>query len=183
MIPYGRLREPLDAMRRADAVIVTRSDRPFDRASLKNTVRSFARANTPIFYASHRMTNLIRLDDGHAHDLAAFAGKKIAAVSGIARPESFVADLERLEMKIALRRDFDDHHRYTREELSEIVECAREAGSEAIITTEKDAANLPADFAGASTLPFFAAHIEFRLENETALTDLALQAIHGNETN
>ncbi len=182
MIPYGRLREPLDALRRADAVIVTRSDRLLDRASLKNTVRSFARANTPIFYASHRMTNLIRLDDGHAHDLAAFAGKKIAAVSGIARPESFVADLERLGMKIALRRDFDDHHRYMREELSEIVERAREAGAEAIITTEKDAANLPADFAGASAPPFFAARIEFRLENETALTDMALRAISGNET-
>src|SRR5262249_60977679 len=106
------------------------------------------------------MTNLIRLNDELIVDLSTFARRRIAAVSGVARPERFVADLERLEMQIALRRDFDDHHRYTREELSEIVELAREARAEAIITTEKDAANLPAGFVGSLALPFFAARIE-----------------------
>jgi len=176
MVPFGRLREPLAAMRRADAVIVTRSDLPFDRHSLENTIGRFARANTPILYAYHRMTNLIRLNDELIVDLSTFARRRIAAVSGVARPERFVADLERLEMKIALRRDFDDHHRYTREELSEIVERAREARAEAIITTEKDAANLPAGFVGSSALPFFAARIEFGCENETAVKDLALRS-------
>jgi tetraacyldisaccharide 4'-kinase len=99
-------------------------------------------------------------------------------VSGVARPDRFVADLERLGMEIALRRDFDDHHRYTRDELSEIVERAREARIEAIITTEKDAANLPAGFAGSLAQPIFAARIEFGCENEDALKDLVKGAIH-----
>src|SRR5262249_61944317 len=97
----------------------TGSTLPFDRHSLENTIGRFARANTPILYAYHRMTNLIRLNDELIVDLSTFARRRIAAVSGVARPERFVADLERLEMQIALRRDFDDHHRYTREELSE----------------------------------------------------------------
>jgi tetraacyldisaccharide-1-P 4'-kinase len=80
-------------------------------------------------------------------------------------------------LKIALRRDFDDHHRYTREELSEIAESAREARAEAIIATEKDAANLPADFVDSSAPPIFAARIEFRCENESGLKELALRAI------
>src|SRR5262245_3355945 len=177
MVPFGRLREPLAELRRADAVIVTRSDQPYDRNSLVNTIRKFARANTPIFFALHRMTNLIRLNDGLMVDLSTFARRPIAAVSGIARPESFVADLERLEMKIVLRRDFDDHHRYTGEELLEIVEHARGVQAEALITTEKDVANLPAGFVGSSALPFFAARIEFRCENEMALKEMALQSI------
>jgi tetraacyldisaccharide 4'-kinase len=177
MIPFGRLREPLAELRRAGAVIVTRSDQRFDRHTLENTIRRFARADTPIFYAHHRMTDLIRLNDGPLFELSTFARRPVAAVSGIARPERFVADLERLEMKIALRRDFDDHHRYTREELSEVVERAREARAEAIIMTEKDAANLPADFAGSSALPVFAARIEFRCENEIELKEMALQSI------
>jgi len=177
MIPFGRLREPLAAMRRADAVIVTRSDQSFDRHSLENMIGRFARANMPILYAYHRMTNLVRLNDGLMIDLSTFERRQIAAVSGVARPERFIADLERLEMKIALRRDFDDHHRYTREELSEIVERARKARAEAIIITEKDAANLPAGFVGSSALPFFAARIEFRCEDETALKDMALQSM------
>lgn len=175
VIPFGRLREPITAMRRADAVIVTRSDQPFDRRSLEAAIRRFARANTPIFYAHHKMTKLIRLSDGQVVGFTDFVQKRIAAVSGIARPDRFVADLEQMGMNIALRRDFEDHHRYTREELPEIIERALEARSEAIITTEKDAANLPADFASSSAAPIFAARIEFGCEDERGLKDLVLQ--------
>lgn len=172
MIPFGRLREPITAMGRADAVIVTRSDQPFDRRAFENAIRKFARAEAPVFYAVHKMTELISLDGAVVASPADFARKRIAAVSGVARPDRFVADLERLGMEIALRRDFDDHHRYTREELSEIVGRAREARAEAIITTEKDAANLPVGFAGPLALPIFAARIEFACENEVALKEL-----------
>lgn len=177
MIPFGRLREPITAMRRADAVIVTRSDQSFGRPALEAEIGRFCRADTPIFYAHHKMTELIRLDGAGGVSPADFARKRVVAVSGVARPDRFVADLEGLGMEIALRRDFDDHHHYTREELSEIVECAREAKVEAIIITEKDAANLPADFAASSAPPIFAARIEFVCENEGALKDMALRAI------
>jgi len=177
MVPFGRLREPLAALGRADAVIVTRSDQSFDRRLLEDTVRRLARANTPILYAFHRMTNLIRLNDGQVAGLADFARKRVAAVSGIARPDRFIDDLERLGMEIALRRDFNDHHRYTREELAELVERAREARAEAIITTEKDAANLTGALVDLSPIPIFAARIEFGCENESALKDLVLRAI------
>ena len=175
MLPFGRLREPITAMRRADAVIVTRSDRPFDRRALEHAVRRFARDNTPVFYAHHKMTELIRLAGAGAVRPADFVPKRVAAVSGVARPDRFIADLEGLGMEVALRRDFDDHHRYTREELSEIVERSREALAEAIITTEKDAANLPAGLP--ESPPIFAARIEFACENEQALKDLVKRAI------
>jgi tetraacyldisaccharide 4'-kinase len=166
-------------MGRADAVIVTRSDQPFDRRAFENAVRMFARAEAPVFYAVHKMTELISLGGAVVAGPADFARKRIAALSGVARPDRFVADLERLGMEIALRRDFDDHHRYTREELSEVVERAREARAEAIITTEKDAANLPAGFAGPLALPIFAARIEFACENEEALKDLVRCQVSG----
>lgn len=175
MVPFGRLREPLASMRRADAVIVTRSDQPFDRRSFENTIMKCAHAGTPVFYAHHKMTGLIRLSDGEAIGFAGFAQGRIAAVSGIARPDRFVTDLEQMGMNIAMRRDFEDHHRYTREELSEIIQRALETRAEAIITTEKDAANLPADFAGSSALPIFAARIEFGCEDERRLKDLVSQ--------
>ena len=181
MIPFGRLREPITAMRRSDAVIVTRSDQPFDRRALENAIRKFVRADTPVFYGRHKLTDLIRLDGAGVTAPTDFARKRVAAMSGIARPDHFVADLERFGMEIALRRDFDDHHRYTREELSEIIERAREARAEAVITTEKDAANLPVGFAGSAPPPIFVARIEFACENEGALKDLALRVIRRGE--
>jgi tetraacyldisaccharide 4'-kinase len=175
MIPFGRLREPVTAMRRAGAVIVTRSDQLFDRQAFENAMARFARAGTPVFYGRHKMTELIRLDGDGVASPCDFAGKRVAAMSGVARPDRFIADLESLGMEIALRRDFDDHHRYTREELSEIVANAREARAEAVITTEKDAANLPRGAAG--PLPIFAARIEFACENEQALKTLVRQTV------
>jgi tetraacyldisaccharide 4'-kinase len=178
MIPFGRLREPITAMRRADAVIVTRSDQPFDRQAFEQAIGRFARAGTPVFYAHHRVTELIGLSGAGDACAADFTRKRVAAVSGVARPDRFVSDLERLGMEIVLRRDFDDHHRYTREELSEVFEGARGAGAEAIITTEKDAANLPAGFAPPPSPPIFAARIEFACENEKELKELVRRAIH-----
>jgi tetraacyldisaccharide 4'-kinase len=181
MVPFGRLREPLAGLRRADALVATRSDQPFDRAEFEITIRKFARPDAPIFYAYHEMTGLVGLSDGRIIDPAAFAQRRVATVSGIAQPDRFNADLERLGMKIALRRDFADHYRYPRQEFLEIVESAQKAQAEAIITTEKDAANLPRNLPDSSAIPVFAARIEFRCENESALKDLALRAIRQNE--
>src|SRR5262249_3318800 len=93
MIPFGRLREPLTGLRRADAAIVTRSDQKIDRGMIEKTIRRFAAENIPIFYAFHRMTRLSSLKSGLSLDPGAFAGKRVAAVSGIARPERFNNDL------------------------------------------------------------------------------------------
>src|SRR5262249_51129555 len=64
MIPFGRLREPLTGLRRADAIIVTRSDHGIDRAMIEKTIRRFAARNIPVFYAFHRMTSLSPLNPG-----------------------------------------------------------------------------------------------------------------------
>jgi len=176
MIPFGRLREPLAGVRRADAVVVTRSDQVFDRALLVKTITSCARPNTPIFFAHHEMTRLRRLGSGQVVPLADFAQKPVAAISGIAKPDRFIEDLQKAGMRIALRRDFEDHHRYTAKEVVEIVAGARSAMAEVVIVTEKDAANLPAKTIRQSPLPVYAAQIEFRCQEEAALKNLVLNA-------
>lgn len=180
MVPFGRLREPLTAMQRADAVIITRADQPFDRAAFHRIIRQHCGAAVPVFQATHEMTRLRRLNaagDEHFIPATGFAHRRVAAVSGIARPERFIADLERLNLSIALRRDFRDHHRYTAPELEEIFRQAQAARAEAVIITEKDAANLPPDAASRSPLPLYAAQIEFRCEKEAELKKLILEAV------
>lgn len=177
MIPFGRLREPLTEIRRADAIIITRSDCLTDstaRAELLEIINRAARHETPIFFAWHRMTQLRNLQSQTTVSLADFSGKSVAAVSGIARPERFIDDLNKAGMQIALRRDFADHHRYSESEFAAIVADAQAAIAEAIIVTEKDAANLPMEMASNSPLPIFAAQIEFDCENKTALQNLLL---------
>lgn len=175
MVPFGKLREPLTGLHRADAVIVTRSDQPFDRASLMKTIEQHIRRNTPIFFARHEMTGLRRLGTTEHLALAEFAQRPVAAISGIAKPDRFNEDLQRAGMRIVLRRDFPDHHRYTSAEFVKITSRAREALAEAVIVTEKDAANLPGEILRQSTLPVYAAQIEFRCEKEAQLKKMLLE--------
>jgi len=185
MIPFGRLREPLTEIRRADAVIVTRSDRMADstsRAELLEILNRLSRPETPIFFAWHRMTQLRNLQTLETAQLADFSGKPVAAVSGIARPERFIDDLNKAGMQIVLRRDFADHHRYSESEFASIVADAQSAHAEAIIVTEKDAANLPMETVRNASLPIFAAQIEFDCEDKVALRNLLLAVAKKNIT-
>ena len=175
MVPFGRLREPLTALRRADAVIVTRADQALDRAVLERAIKCYA--DVPVFYAQHTLTKLRRLADEELSEAAALKDKAIAAFCGIARPERFFADLTRLGACLVWQRSFADHHRYTDAEFAAIIDAARTAGAEAIITTEKDAANLSVESIGSATLPLYAAQLEFRCERQTELQRLVRQAL------
>jgi tetraacyldisaccharide 4'-kinase len=176
MVPFGRLREPLAGLRRAGAVIATHSDLCADRAALAADIAQYVQPGTPLFFARHEMTTLRRLNGDETLPLAALADKPAAAVSGIAKPAHFINDLARAGIELVLRRDFSDHHRYSRDEFAALGADARQAGAEAIVTTEKDATNLPPEALRSSPLPVYAAQIEFRCEQEAELRTLVLQA-------
>jgi tetraacyldisaccharide 4'-kinase len=183
LLPAGRLREPISGLRRADAVIVTRSDRISHRCSLERTI--LKHAEIPVFYAHHEMTKMRRLDERETINASDLARKRVAAFSGIARPERFIADLSNLGIEVIQRFDFPDHHSYEVDEFLNLLKRARAAEAEAIVTTEKDAANLtrlPRELLGQSAIPIFAAQIEFRCETIEALKSFVLGKISMNRT-
>jgi tetraacyldisaccharide 4'-kinase len=67
-------------------------------------------------------------------------------LSGIAHPAGFRALVERLGARIAGESRHPDHHRFSDAELAHAAAAARAATAEMILTTEKDAARLPATF-------------------------------------
>lgn len=177
MVPFGRLREPLTGLRRADALIVTRADEPFDQPLVRDLAARYCRVGVPVFYAYHDLTRLHRLDrEGEGAPLD-FARRSVAIFAGTARPDRFCRDLEHFAMRVVYRRDFPDHHGYSAGEFERIVEEAKNAGAEAIVTTEKDAVKLPTEALRSSPLPVYAAQIEFRCEDEAAFKGLVLRAI------
>jgi tetraacyldisaccharide 4'-kinase len=177
MVPFGRLREPLAGLARANAVVVTGSNRPFDRNQLETTIRRYARSGVPIVYAHSLIMSMLDLNSGQSQAAEAFAGKRMAAFAGIARPERLINDLESLGIPIVLRRDFEDHHRYTREEITELAVAAKQAGADGLITTEKDAANIPIEMIAMLGLPCFVARIEFHWERPAEIRTLAFDAL------
>jgi tetraacyldisaccharide 4'-kinase len=137
LLPAGPLREPLDAVRRADAlVLVDRDDAdtlvpppPFDR---------------PIFRMRLEAVALVESVERRWHErpLGALAGRRVVAVTGIARPEAFYALLRRWDVVIQEVFEYPDHHRYTAEDWQQVARGGH--GADLIVTTEKDLVKLEA---------------------------------------
>ncbi len=127
-LPSGRLREPIDAAKSADALLVEVSG---STESGEDALEAAAkRLGVPAAFGFvRRLTGL-----APTHPAFAFAG--------IAKPERFYADLERGGWRLAGRRTFRDHHAYSRGEIDALAEAARQAGAEVLVTTEKDSARL-----------------------------------------
>ena len=116
-LPHGRLREPIDTLLAADAIVALDEEVEVDRHGV----------DIPVFRL--RKTLSVTAD--------ACAGPAFAC-AGIAAPESFFRDLRAAGCHVVGVRAFPDHHAYSRRDLDALVAGAHEAGATVIVTTEKD---------------------------------------------
>ena len=143
VLPRGILREPIKNIRRADYIFLTKSDGSNKLRHLKRFIRRHTR-RAEIIECCHRPQYLVKLfTDREREELSFLNGRKVAALSAIARPESFENFLEQLGAKLVTKDHFADHHRYSRQEIIDFVNAAKAAGAEMVVTTEKDAVRIP----------------------------------------
>jgi len=159
--PAGRLREPLSALARADAVVFTRVNRGEPQAeALAELERRNPRA--PVFSARIRASGLAD-EVGSPIDSGPLSTRRFVAVCGIATPGEFGSSLADLDLSPEEILVFPDHHRYRRRDIERIVRAADRTGSTWVATTEKDAVKL----AGETALPI----VTVRLDVEVAGAD------------
>ncbi len=155
LLPRGPLREPPTALGRADGAVLTRCDRADDGgAEAEAILRRFLPAGAPVFRCVHRpVIRSFRRGTESAFPSAPTAGEirrhlaspeiKTLVFSGIADNTEVERSAAALGATVAGRVGFPDHHAYTGGDLSKVVEAARKAGAEILLTTEKDAVRLP----------------------------------------
>lgn len=141
VLPRGILREPIRNIRRANFILITKSNGSNVNA-LKAQLREL-NDRAEIVECRHAPRHLKDVFSENTCGLDMIDGLKVMAVSGIAVPSSFEAGLERLGALIVDRKRFADHHRYSQQEIINIINTAKKAGAEAIVTTEKDAVRFP----------------------------------------
>jgi tetraacyldisaccharide 4'-kinase len=122
-LPSGRLREPVDALRAADA-LVWLDGGPGVRA-ISSKLAALVSPGIPLWRASRAIGS-------------ATTTEPVVAAAGIAAPAGFFSALRASGWTIALEAPFRDHHRYSRSDLAALAAGARSAGATRIVTTEKD---------------------------------------------
>ncbi len=173
LLPSGILREPSSEIRRADVMIATRAQ-PANREALSALTTSW-HTTASLFFAQHEITGFKLLNA--ATPLKSFERANIAAFSGIAQPKRFFADLQHQQLQLVHQQSFPDHHRYTRAEIESFFAQAIAHHAAAILTTEKDAANLPPEILSQSGLPIYAAQLQFKIEDELEFKQLVREKI------
>jgi len=143
LLPAGLLREPVAALKRADAAVLTRCDQAAE-AELTQLEDKLRKINSKMVIArSIHAPVCAKSIDNREISLEELKGKKIFAFCGIGNPDAFFNTVVGLGAELVGSKVFNDHYHYTDECLSDIDEQARRHNAELILTTQKDWFSFP----------------------------------------
>ena len=129
LLPSGRLREPLKALRRADAVVLATgaspTSFPLDGKLVWHIRRGIAPKDVP---------------------------ERPIVFCGIARPTFFVLQLRYAGIEPVAEAFYRDHHAYTARDIRDLLQLREQSEAGGFVTTEKDAINLAGHFSALQPL-------------------------------
>lgn len=145
LLPWGRLREPAGAARRAQAIIVTKCP-PDSRPALK------VLPGQKLFYScicygtpqSWKAPQSAYQNAASADTTPSFAGQKVLLVTGIAHPEPLIRHVEACGAASVDALSFPDHHAFSRRDAERINSRYAEGAATCVLTTQKDSTRLQA---------------------------------------
>ena len=171
IFPRGTLRESLGSLRRADIVLLTRSDLA-DEPQRQKIREQVLAINPSIIWGEtvHEPTSLVSLESFREEPIESIRGQSALAFCGIGNPSAFRKTLEHCGVQTAPLIPFPDHYRYTADDARKLVQTAKSLGTDSLLCTMKDLVKLnPSDFTG---LSLRAVSIEIRFTaGESAVCD------------
>lgn len=139
LLPRGTLREPVSSLKRADILVLTKTNLNPD---IQGIIGRLTRINPDalIVESIHRPLGFYEL--GKKRELLGpviLKGQSVTLVSGIGDPDSFENLAAVLGMRIGLSFRFADHHLYSQGDIDMIIRESQQKNISTIVTTEKDA--------------------------------------------
>jgi tetraacyldisaccharide 4'-kinase len=125
-LPAGRLREPPEALERADVIGVGGVEDEQSLSRALDLIADKAGVTRPSFGVRRRF----HLDNT--------GGEPVATLSGVGRPDTFERQVADAGARLEAAFRFPDHHRYSPNDVEWIVGEANSRGIETVVTTEKD---------------------------------------------
>ncbi len=143
LIPAGTMREKITALKRADMVVLTKSEQisPKELEKLYDTVKKFI-SEEKIFTSKLKYNSWIL----YGKDVKEPKNdSKVFAFSAIGSPESFITTLKGMGLNVVGTKNFRDHHNYSHKDLENLYNEAKMQKNkvEFMTCTEKDLYNFP----------------------------------------
>ncbi len=138
LLPAGLLREPVTALRRAHAVVITRTEQlpEYKISQLEQKLMSL-NPNLILARSTHEVL-FAKTIDKDTFTIDQLKDKKIFAFCGIGNPEAFFSTVKSCGLNVVGTTTYNDHYHYTDKDVEQIIRQAEDAGADVILTTEKD---------------------------------------------
>jgi len=140
LLPRGTLREPPSHLARASVIFLTKSDG--NTGALRERLANLT-PRASVIECVHHPLYFEDVFTGERHGLELVKGRRVAALSGIAQPQSFEANLVRQGAELVYSKAFADHHRFSQQEVLNAINRSKKRQAEMILTTQKDAVRFP----------------------------------------
>lgn len=171
LLPRGTLREPLDNLDRAQAILLTKVDQSTNGA--RDVIRDIVgRYNSQalVVESIHNPRCFIEIEEWykgiHSKNTAPLEtarGRRVMAFSAIGNPSSFEQTIAGTGAEVVDAMRYPDHHDYTMAEMQDVMQKAVDKQAYALITTEKDAVKIPSEFIHSDRpLPVYVLGIEVK---------------------
>lgn len=157
VFPRGTLREPIEGLRRAHVVLLTRADLldPPKREQIRR--EALSHAPQAVWAEVAHAPQVFRSASGAEEPIVSLAGERVAAFCGLGNPAGFRHTLDVCRCRIVDFREFADHYRYVQADVHSLTRWAERLDVAAVVTTQKDLVKLGVDRLG--RLPLWAVTI------------------------
>lgn len=142
LLPAGLLREPVGSLKRAHAVVLTRSNQVSqeDLSRIETKIRRI-RPDLVIARSVHTPVGARRSDSTEIA-LEELEGKRVFAFCGLGNPAAYFSTVRACECILAGSQAYNDHHAYTDRDLTDLRRAARRHKADLLVTTQKDATKI-----------------------------------------
>ena len=140
LLPAGDLREPVESLKRAAAVIVTHAEAVGPQMTRELCDRLAHAAPGAVVAACRHGWRGVRVVEGageREEPLAWLASRMVMPVCAIGNPHAFVDEAEK-RAHLVEELVLPDHDPYSDRTVARLIGAAKERGAEVILTTEKD---------------------------------------------
>ena len=143
VLPSGILREPLENLKRAGAIVITRANLTENIENLKSEISKYT--DCPVFVSHNEFSNFTEINNLNQNQKtldSQLSTLDSLAFCALGNPNNFFEQLKRENFNLTATEIFPDHHFYTQRDIANLEKKARENGAEILLTTAKDAAKL-----------------------------------------
>jgi tetraacyldisaccharide 4'-kinase len=137
LLPLGPLREPLEGLKRADLIVLTRCDVRHHGDELADLLKKHL-PGKPILRSSHLPDQVKFPRTGQTYPPQILEGKKVVAFAGIAHPDDFLEMVTGLGAQVVEFKGYPDHHYFGNADLETLESCNSRSDVDFLLTTEKD---------------------------------------------